>query len=103
MLVEMPSPIAVPRLRRNQCLATGKLRPISRMNSPFIARTRKLAELWQTVAPLPGRGPAGGERGPDGVALAAIQGLNEKVERGKEKAQTRMEKPEAVNAESKQK
>ncbi len=28
---------------------------------------------------------------PDGVALAAIQGLNEKLESGKQKAETRME------------
>jgi len=38
----------------------------------------------------------------DGVALAAIQGLNEKVENGKQKAESRMEKLEAENAELKQ-
>ena len=37
----------------------------------------------------------------DGVALAAIQGLNEKVESGKQKTETRMEKLEAENAELK--
>jgi hypothetical protein len=37
-----------------------------------------------------------------GVALAAIQGLNEKVETGKQQAETRIEKLEAVNAELKQ-
>jgi Chaperone of endosialidase len=37
-----------------------------------------------------------------GVALAAIQGLNEKVESGKQKTETRMEKLEAENAELKQ-
>ena len=37
----------------------------------------------------------------DGVALAAIQGLNEKVESGKQKAESRMEKLEAENAELK--
>ena len=36
-----------------------------------------------------------------GVALAAIQGLNEKVESGKQKAETRLEKLEAENAELK--
>ena len=35
----------------------------------------------------------------DGVALAAIQGLNQKVESGKQKAESRMEKLEAENAE----
>jgi DNA-binding transcriptional MerR regulator len=34
----------------------------------------------------------------DGVALAAIQGLNEKMECGRQKAETRMEKLEAENA-----
>ena len=34
----------------------------------------------------------------DGVALAAIQGLNEKVESGKQKAESRMERLEAENA-----
>jgi alpha-tubulin suppressor-like RCC1 family protein len=38
----------------------------------------------------------------DGVALAAIQGLNEKVESGKQKAETQIEKLEAENAELKQ-
>lgn len=38
----------------------------------------------------------------DGVELAAIQGLNEKVENGKQKAETQMEKLEAENAELKQ-
>jgi hypothetical protein len=37
-----------------------------------------------------------------GVALAAIQGLNEKVETGKQQAETRIEKLEALNAELKQ-
>ena len=37
----------------------------------------------------------------DGVALAAIQGLNEKVESGKQKAESRMERLEAENAELK--
>jgi hypothetical protein len=37
----------------------------------------------------------------DGVELAAIQGLNEKVESGKQKAETQMEKLEAENAELK--
>ena len=37
-----------------------------------------------------------------GVALAAIQGLNEKVESGKQKAETQMEKLEAENARLKQ-
>ena len=37
-----------------------------------------------------------------GVALAAIQGLNEKVESGKQKAETQMEKLEAENAQLKQ-
>ena len=37
----------------------------------------------------------------DGVALAAIQGLDEKVESGKLKTETRMEKVEAENAELK--
>jgi hypothetical protein len=35
----------------------------------------------------------------DGVALAAIQGLNEKVESGKQKAEIRIQKLEAENAE----
>ncbi len=35
----------------------------------------------------------------DGVELAAIQGLNEKVESGKQKAETRLEKLETENAE----
>ena len=39
----------------------------------------------------------------EGVALAAIQGLNEKVESGKQKAETQMGKLEAENAELKQK
>ena len=39
----------------------------------------------------------------EGVALAAIQGLNEKVESGKRKAEARMEKLEAENAELKDK
>jgi len=34
----------------------------------------------------------------DGVALAAIQGLNTKLESGKQKAEMRMEKLEAENA-----
>ena len=38
----------------------------------------------------------------DGVALAAIQGLNEKVESGKQKAESRIEKLEAENAELKE-
>jgi hypothetical protein len=38
----------------------------------------------------------------DGVALAAIQGLNEKVESGKQKAEIRIEKLEAENAELRQ-
>jgi hypothetical protein len=38
----------------------------------------------------------------DGVALAAIQGLNEKVESGKQKAETRIERLEVENAELKQ-
>ncbi|HSU55625.1 MAG TPA: tail fiber domain-containing protein, partial [Candidatus Dormibacteraeota bacterium] len=37
-----------------------------------------------------------------GVALAAIQGLNEKVESGKRKAETRIQKLEAENAELRQ-
>lgn len=37
----------------------------------------------------------------DGVALAAIQGLNQKVESGNQKAETRMERLEAENAELK--
>ncbi|MSU58560.1 MAG: hypothetical protein EXS35_10340 [Pedosphaera sp.] len=37
----------------------------------------------------------------DGVALAAIQGLNEKVESGKQKAETRIQKLEAENTELK--
>ena len=37
----------------------------------------------------------------DGVELAAIQGLNEKVESGKRKAENRMERLEAENAELK--
>ena len=37
----------------------------------------------------------------DGVALAAIQGLNEKVESGKRKAETRMEQLEKENVELK--
>ena len=37
----------------------------------------------------------------DGVALAAIQGLNEKVEHGKQKAENRIEKLEAENAQLK--
>jgi hypothetical protein len=37
----------------------------------------------------------------DGVALAAIQGLNEKVESGKQREETRIEKLEAENAELK--
>ena len=38
---------------------------------------------------------------PDGVALAAIQGLNEKVESRKQKAESRIQKLEAENAELK--
>ena len=38
----------------------------------------------------------------DGAALAAIQGLNEKVESGKWKAETRIERLETENAELKQ-
>jgi DNA-binding transcriptional MerR regulator len=38
----------------------------------------------------------------DGVALAAIQGLNEKVESGKWKAESRMQKLEAENTELKE-
>ena len=37
----------------------------------------------------------------DGVALAAIQGLNEKVESGKRKTETRMEQLEKENVELK--
>ena len=37
----------------------------------------------------------------DGVELAAIQGLNEKVESGRQKAETRLEKLEVENAELK--
>ena len=37
----------------------------------------------------------------DGVALAAIQGLNEKVESGKQKTESRMERLEAENSELK--
>jgi hypothetical protein len=39
---------------------------------------------------------------PDGVALAAIQGLNEKVENGKQKAEIQMGELKAENAELKQ-
>jgi trimeric autotransporter adhesin len=38
----------------------------------------------------------------DGVELAAIQGLNEKVKSGEQKTETQMEKQEAENAELKQ-
>ena len=38
----------------------------------------------------------------DGVALAAIQGLNEKVEAGSQKSEVRIQKLEAENAELKQ-
>ena len=37
----------------------------------------------------------------DGVELAAIQGLNEKMESGNQKAETQMEKLEAENADLK--
>ena len=79
---------------------TASATPFSAAVSFTLARSAPLSDF--KAAFYPGRDDKGiSTQEFDGVELAAIQGLNEKVESGKQKAESRMEKLEAENAELK--
>jgi hypothetical protein len=79
--------------------------PISRWNFKTDTGTPHLGPMAQDFYAAFGVGPDDKHIATvdaDGVALAAIQGLNEKVENGKRKAETRIQKLEAENTELKE-